>query len=121
MGGKTWGPKEDGRLREMAGCLPVAEIARQLGRTQRAVRWRSEVLQVSLSVIRCYSLRQATSTLGISKYTLLAAREELKQQWSRTRFRPDSGKSKYTITPAQLGEISRHLKEKNSGQAGNRH
>jgi hypothetical protein len=49
---RPWTAEEEVRLRELAGRVPVAEIARGLGRTEKAVGWRASALGLSLQVRR---------------------------------------------------------------------
>jgi hypothetical protein len=49
---RAWTPEDVARLRELAGKVPPAEIARELGRTEKAVGWRASALGLSLQVQR---------------------------------------------------------------------
>jgi hypothetical protein len=49
---RRWSAEERARLRELAGVLPAAEIARRLGRTKHAVQLQARTLGLSLRVWR---------------------------------------------------------------------
>jgi hypothetical protein len=58
MGGKrgqvwrAWTPEEIGRMRALAGVKPIAEIARELGRTENSVREQARTRGIPLRVWR---------------------------------------------------------------------
>ena len=49
---RAWTPEDVARLRELAGKVPPAEIARELGRTEKAIAWRASALGLPLQVQR---------------------------------------------------------------------
>jgi hypothetical protein len=46
---KYWSPADLKRLRALAGRTPLARIARQLRRTEMAVRWKATQTGISLA------------------------------------------------------------------------
>jgi hypothetical protein len=62
-----WTPAHDDKLLNLAGYEPVAKIARRLGRSERAVRYRLGALGISGKVTDGWSLRTLQATLRVRR------------------------------------------------------
>ena len=49
---RAWTPAEIERLRELAGKVPIEEIARDIGRTESAVKTQAWTKMISLQIMR---------------------------------------------------------------------
>ena len=62
-----WTPAHDDKLLNLAGYEPVKKIARRLGRSERAVRYRLGALGISGKVTDGWSLRTLQATLRVRR------------------------------------------------------
>ena len=62
-----WTPAHDAKLLKLAGYEPVKKIARRLGRSERAVRYRLGALGISGKVTDGWSLRTLQATLRVRR------------------------------------------------------
>ena len=67
---RSWLPKDDAKLLDLAGYEPVDEIAERLGRSERAIRFRLGALGMSARVTDGWSQRALRKLLRMSRTRL---------------------------------------------------